>query len=164
MKFYIPFGDWSHDGHGMCENVLVEAESMDKLYKAVDKIKEKYGKDFFYYFANECENPVLSTTIIQALVDTGYSLDDFLKTGGLDEYDPDHDINFDEDGIKTFKDLAVFEKWIPDGRTLQGALFNLETIEHMYIHLLNAFGAEITVCKGYPYFDYETVGYGCFYH
>lgn len=34
MKFYIPFGDWSDDGHGKYENLLVEAPSMEGLLMA----------------------------------------------------------------------------------------------------------------------------------
>lgn len=38
MQFYIPFGDWSRDGHGQDEEILVEAEK---------QIKKEYGEDFF---------------------------------------------------------------------------------------------------------------------
>lgn len=47
MKFYIPFGDWSNDGHGRYKNLLVEADSMADVVSAQKKIKDKYGEDFF---------------------------------------------------------------------------------------------------------------------
>ena len=43
MKMYIPFGDWSDDGHGKYERVLVEAPSMQSLLDAQKRIYTKYG-------------------------------------------------------------------------------------------------------------------------
>ena len=34
MKMYLPFGDWSNDGHGRYEKVLIDAPSMEHLLKA----------------------------------------------------------------------------------------------------------------------------------
>ena len=34
MKMYLPFGDWSSDGHGRYEKVLIDAPSMAHLYDA----------------------------------------------------------------------------------------------------------------------------------
>ncbi len=67
MQFYIPFGDWSDDGHGKYTKVLVEAPSMELLLEAENKIKDKYGKDFFEGFADEYEAPYLSETVKEAL-------------------------------------------------------------------------------------------------
>ena len=47
MKIYLPFGDWSGDGHKQYDKVLIEAPSMEHLLNAQKKIKEKYGEDFF---------------------------------------------------------------------------------------------------------------------
>lgn len=162
MKFYIPFGDWSHDGHGMCENVLVEAESMDKLYKAIDKIKEKYSKNFFDDFATDYGSSSISKIILDALIETDYSLEDFLKTDEYNNISEDDEKEIQEKGIKSFKDFVFFKGWASDESVLNDINFSLETIEHMYIHLLNAFGAGITILEEYPLFTYETVGYGCF--
>ena len=163
MKFYIPFGDWSYDGHGMYENVLVEAESMDRLKEAIIKIKTKYGRDFFHDFANEYDNPTISKTILDALIETNYSLEDFLET---DEYNVSEEDKkeIQEKGIKYFKDFVSFKGWISEnGSEISNEVyFDLVTIEHMYIHLLNAFGAGITMLEKHPLFTYETVGYGCF--
>ena len=42
MRFYIPFGDWSGDGHERYEKVLVEAESMKKnMAKISFKVMQK---------------------------------------------------------------------------------------------------------------------------
>ena len=67
MQFYIPFGDWSDDGHGKYVSVLVEAPSMELLLEAEKKIKEKYGNDFFEGFANNYEEPFLSESVKKAL-------------------------------------------------------------------------------------------------
>ena len=164
MKFYISFGDWSRDGHGMSENVLVEAESMDRLKEAITKIEAKYGRDFFYDFANEYESPTISRTILDALIETNYSLEDFLDTDNGDNIASNEVGDIKKKGIKSFKDLVYFEKWVSNDEPgiNDDLYFNLETIEHMYIHLLNAFGAGITICEDYPCFRYKTVGYGCF--
>lgn len=89
MKFYIPFGDWSKDGHCQYEKVLVEAPSMEGLLEAEKKIKEKYGEDFFEGFANRYEDCNLSDSVKQALnenchygltlEDDWFSLDDIIK-------------------------------------------------------------------------------------
>ena len=67
MKFYIPFGDWSDDGHGKYVSVLVEAPSMELLLEAEKQIKEKYGNDFFDGFAENYEEPYLSERVKEAL-------------------------------------------------------------------------------------------------
>lgn len=67
MKFYIPFGDWSDDGHGKYEKVLVEAPSMEGLLEAEKKIKAKYGDNFFDEFANEYEDSHISENVKRAL-------------------------------------------------------------------------------------------------
>ena len=74
MKFYIPFGDWSDDGHCKYVSVLVEAPSMELLLEAEKKIKEKYGDDFFEGFANEYEEPFLSEDVKNALKENCGSL------------------------------------------------------------------------------------------
>lgn len=91
MKFYIPFGDWSQDGHRQYEKVLVEAPSMEGLLEAEKKIKEKYGEDFFEGFANQYEDCNLSDSVKQALNESCHC--------GLDLED-EYDFTLDE--IKEF--------------------------------------------------------------
>lgn len=146
----------------MCENVLVEAESMNKLCKAIDKIKEKYSKNFFDDFATDYGSSSISKIILDALIETDYSLEDFLKTDEYNNISEEDEKEIQEKGIKSFKDFVSFKGWIADESVLNDIDFSLETIEHMYIHLLNAFGAGITILEEYPLFTYETVGYGCF--
>ena len=38
MKMYIPFGDWSDDGHGKYEKILIDAPSMESLRDAQKRI------------------------------------------------------------------------------------------------------------------------------
>lgn len=166
MKFYIPFGDWSNDGHGRYKNLLVEANSMVDVVFAQKKIKEKYGKDFFYHFANIYQEPRISEEILQALCDTDYSVKEFYLS--LMCYDYDEEYQWDEIKVEkadpqTFKEFVELIEWNSE------SCINLplETIISMFIHLLNAFGAGIKVCQDYPNIakvsmDFQGVGYGCF--
>ena len=63
MKMYIPFGDWSNDGHGRYEKVLVEAPSLEHVKMAQDRLLEKYGKEFFEGYATEYEENNLRPNI-----------------------------------------------------------------------------------------------------
>ena len=42
MKMYLPFGDWSDDGHGKYDKLLIDAPDMSSLLEAQTKLKEKY--------------------------------------------------------------------------------------------------------------------------
>ena len=144
MKMLLPFGDWSEDGHCKYDLIEIEAPSMEHLLNAENKIKAKYGKDFFEHFATEYKDASIGDDVIQALFDIDY---DF----------PNKDVYCDY----TFKECIE-----QDNNN-----FEIEYIQDMFIKLLNAYGAEITVipkekrppmicnwtCEGF-----KTVGYGCF--
>ena len=72
MQMYLPFGDWSDDGHGKYEKILIEAPSMEHLLKAQQKLKAEYGEHFFSHFADDYEEPYLGEDVWQALMDSGY--------------------------------------------------------------------------------------------
>lgn len=154
MKMLLPFGDWSEDGHRHYTKLQIEAPSMEHLYNAQIKIKEKYGKNFFEHFANEYEDCSLGKEVVEALLDIDY---DFPKEG---------------DPLFTgFKSDYHFKEYVNEFEQ-EDHDFELTDIQDMFIKLLNAFGAEITIipedeqipmicnwtCRGF-----ETVGYGCFY-
>nr|DAJ96727.1 MAG TPA: hypothetical protein [Caudoviricetes sp.] len=144
MKMLLPFGDWSEDGHCKYDLIEIEAPSMEHLLNAENKIKAKYGKDFFEHFATEYKDASIGDDVIQALFDIDYDFP-----------------NKDEYCDYTFKECIE-----QDNNN-----FEIEYIQDMFIKLLNAYGAEITVmpkekrppmicnwtCKGF-----KTVGYGCF--
>ena len=45
MKAYLPFGDWSEDGHRYCDKVLVSINSMGQIFLKVGrKIIRVYQK------------------------------------------------------------------------------------------------------------------------
>ncbi len=150
MKMYIPFGDWSDDGHGKYDKVLVEAPSMQSLSDAQKRICEKYGKNFFDSYANQYDDSRLSEVIWQALADTKYPIERLI------EYE---EVN-DWYGYKSIEDMitADFNPYL-----------SLEFVEDSFIWLLNAFDAKITKLKEIPVIcnwtcpDFKTVGYGCFY-
>lgn len=156
MLMFLPFGDWSEDGHCKYELLQIEAPSMEHLLNAENKIKEKYGEDFFEHFANEYEDSSLGQEVIEALLDIDY---DFPSVG-----EPFFQ------GIKNYSFQEYIEKYSDDIKGYD--LFNLEDIQDMFIKLLNAYGAEITFVpkeKQVPMIcnwtcgGFKTVGYGCFW-
>ncbi len=147
MKMYIPFGDWSDDGHGKYERILVEAPSMEYLLNAQSRIKAIYGQDFFNGFARDYDEPYLSPIIWQALKETNYPVEDSIEF--LDEVDP----------------AKLFESDYNPAVTL-------DFVVDSFIWLLNAYGGEVTqldkrddipmICN-WTCHGFETVGYGCFW-
>ena len=149
MKMYLPFGDWSKDGHKQWDKVLIDAPSMEHLLEAQKKIKEKYGDDFFDYFAHDYEDAGLGIKVWRALEDAQYPVE------RLKEKDECNDWT----GIVDFSECY-------------GYSFNIEVIIDTFIWLLNWHGAQITrleeseeipiicnwTCPGF-----KTVGYGCYW-
>jgi hypothetical protein len=44
--FEIPIGDWSNDGHGMCDHFVIESNvSMNKIFDAYFKAQEELPKE-----------------------------------------------------------------------------------------------------------------------
>lgn len=153
MKAYLPFGDWSNDGHGQYDDILVDINSMDDLLMAQEKIKQQYGETFFKDYANTYDTPKLSKQCWQALIDHHMPID-ILEDSEL--------LYPDDDGIYNIQDYL---KAFPD------PYVNLDFIEYSFIWLLNEYGANIKIlsdeedipqinnwtCPGF-----DTVGYGCF--
>lgn len=153
MKMYIPFGDWSDDGHGKYDKVLIDAPSMDSLYEAQKRICAKYGKNFFNGYAKRYEEPNLSEIIWQALIDTKYPIERMIQIEEVNDWE----------GMSSLEEVLAAD---PNPSVC------LEFVEDTFIWLLNAFGAEIIkleereaipvicnwTCPGF-----QTVGYGCFY-
>lgn len=152
MKMYLPFGDWSDDGHGYYEKVLIDAPSMEHLLLAQQKIKNIYGKDFFKGFADKYQEPYFSDKIWESLIDTKYPLNRIAKVDSTYDYT---DLNTIEDFLKEEPKPYI----------------SIDLVIDAFIYLLNSFGAQITIldeienipmicnwtCDGF-----ETVGYGCF--
>lgn len=159
MKFFIPFGDWSNDGHGRYETVLVEAPSMEHLLNAQIKIKEKYGQHFFSNFANDYQSPQISEEIWLALIDSNYPVERFQK----------HQDDIYWDNCQTMAE--VLAKGPNNEYDETEITLTLETVIDTFIWLLNAFGAEIRICEEHEKIPmicnwtcrgFEDVGYGCF--
>ena len=148
VRIYIPFGDWSNDGHGRYEKVMVLAQSEENLRQAVDNIREKFGRRIFDEIANDYGDSSISENIYNILVDNGY---DFTKIGELEDVCDDYVPNGWQEYIKNE---------VVNGKC--GLM--LETIEDIYFFLLRLGGAKFEVCpQDIPMFTYESVGYGCFY-
>ena len=152
MKVYLPFGDWSGDGHKQFENILVDISSKEKLIVAQHRIKLKYGNDFFKTFANEYQNPQLSKNNWQALIDTNMPIFYLQK---YDECNNWSDCFSIEDALKL--DPSPY--------------LSLDFIVIAFIWIMNKHGAEITQLplsedilqiNGWTCPGFETVGYGCF--
>ena len=151
MKFYIPFGDWSRDGHEHYDTVLVEAESMEDLLRAEKQIKTIYGEDFFKGYAEKCDCPKLSAQCWQALLDNNMPVSIFYGT----------DNKKDWGNASTLKEVLEEN---PD------PFIDIEFVIDSFIWLLNQNGAEIKIIEE-PYIPeinnwtcpgFETVGYGCY--
>lgn len=153
MKMYLPFGDWSDDGHGKWDKVLIDAPSMEYLLNAQKKIKAIYGEHFFDGMADQYEEPHFSDDVWQALKDSNYPIERMWETEDWNDWSECHSID---------EVLAVDA--CPS--------LSLSFIMDAFIWLLNWQGAEITrldakddipmicnwTCNGF-----ETVGYGCFW-
>ena len=153
MKMYLPFGDWSDDGHGKWDKVLIDAPSMEHLLNAQKKIKAIYGEHFFDGMADQYEEPHFSEDIWQALKDSNYPIERMWETEDWNDWSECNSID---------EVLAV--EACPS--------LSLSFIMDAFIWLLNWQGAEITrldakddipmicnwTCNGF-----ETVGYGCFW-
>ena len=153
MKAYLPFGDWSADGHGRYINVLVNIFSMNDLLEAEKDIKTIYGKYFFGDFANESDTPRLSEECWQALIDNQMPVSILIN----------YDENNDWRGVESIKQALELD---------ESPSVSLAFVIQAFIWLLNQYGANILLlpedqeipqinsltCPGF-----ETVGYGCFY-
>lgn len=152
MKMYLPFGDWSDDGHGRYEKILIEAPSMEHLLNAQNKIKEIYGASFFSGMAECYQEPYFTETVWKALKNTNYPIERIIK------YDYYNDWN----GIKSIDQMLEEDP---------NPYLSLDLVADAFIWLLNCYGAEIvqveeehlipTICN-WTCNGFETVGYGCF--
>ena len=151
MKMYLPFGDWSDDGHGKYKNVLIEAPSMEHLLNAQIKIKEKYGKDFFHGMAENYEESYFSEEVWKALLDVDYPFERFVVVEDTNQWD---DLNSMAEVLAVDPNPCI----------------SLDFVIDAFIWLLNAYGAEIIpsdekipmICN-WTCHGFETVGYGCFW-
>mgnify|MGYP003290742793 FL=1 len=153
MKMYLPFGDWSDDGHGKWDKVLIDAPSMEHLLNAQKKIKAIYGDHFFDGMADQYEEPHFSEDIWQALKDSNYPIERMWETEDWNDWSECNSID-EVLAVDAYPSLS------------------LSFIMDAFIWLLNWQGAEITrldskddipmicnwTCNGF-----ETVGYGCFW-
>lgn len=151
MKMYLPFGDWSDDGHGKYKNVLIEAPSMGHLLNAQKRIKEKYGEYFFQGMARDYEESNFTPDVWQALIDTDYPIDRFVVVEDTNEWD----------GMTSLQEVLAVDP---------NPYLSLDFVIDAFIWLLNAYGAEIIpsdedipmICN-WTCHGFETVGYGCFW-
>lgn len=153
MKMYLPFGDWSDDGHGKWDKVLIDAPSMEHLLNAQKKIKAIYGDHFFDGMADQYEEPHFSEDIWQALKDSNYPIERMWETEDWNDWSECNSID-EVLAVDAYPSLS------------------LSFIMDAFIWLLNWQGAEIKrldskddipmicnwTCNGF-----ETVGYGCFW-
>ena len=153
MKMYLPFGDWSDDGHGKWDKLLIDAPSMEHLLNAQKKIKAIYGDHFFDGMADQYEEPHFSEDVWQALKDSNYPIERMWETEDWNDWS---NCNSIDEVLATDECPSLSISFIMD----------------VFIWLLNWQGAEITrldskddipmicnwTCSGF-----ETVGYGCFW-
>lgn len=157
MKMYLPFGDWSDDGHGKYEKVLIDAPSMQQIRNAQIGVEEKYGKDIWDGYAECYQEPYLSDKVKEALIEAEYPASRFSQY--------QDDINFDKfDSLEDIFNSDYFNN------KYEGYV-TLNVVIDTFIWLLNYHGALIkrldekdeipTICN-WTCHGFETVGYGCF--
>lgn len=151
MKMYLPFGDYSGDGHKQCDKVLIEAPSMEHLLNAQTIIKKKYGDKFFDGFATEWEEPTLTGRIWNALIVEGYPIERLIEKENTNDWS----------GLDWYE-FAL--KHLPTN-----PFVSIDFVIDAFVWLLNKFGAEIEICdEDIPMIcnwtcpGFETVGYGCY--
>ena len=156
MKMYLPFGDWSGDGHGRYTKVLIDAPSMEIIRLAQKRIEDHHGKDVWEGFARGYQDNSISNIIQELLINTNYPIERLAKY--------QDDCGFDD--FKNLNECFNSEFW-----NCSGHYITLETCIDTFIWLLNAYGARIKrleeaeniptisnwTCPGF-----KAVGYGCF--
>lgn len=157
MKMYLPFGDWSDDGHGLYTKVLIDAPSMEYVHGAQRRMELEYGEQLWDDYADDCDNPFISNIIQELLINTNYPIERFAK------YQDDNRFN----NFKNLNECFNSDFWNNEYH----CRITLDTCIDTFIWLLNAHGARIKkldnkddipmicnwTCPGF-----KTVGYGCF--
>jgi arsenate reductase-like glutaredoxin family protein len=78
MKFKLPIGDWSGDGHSQCEYYIVEANfTFDMIVEAYIKMDEEYK---ISEQCSEYEDSRLSEEFIEFLESEGLNPYDYIET------------------------------------------------------------------------------------
>lgn len=101
-NYYLPIGDWSNDGHGVCKNILIESKgTINEIRNAHFKIKKVTGIDI-HDIANEYEENTISIHKCLELMKLGLDINDYLSQNykQLDEKsileDDEYYIEYDE--------------------------------------------------------------------
>ena len=153
MLMYLPFGDWSGDGHCQYDKILINAPSMERLLDAQNIIRDEFGKDIFNQMAQDYEDYHIGSIVWDALIYTEYPLDRMVSRLSQD---------YDFDGIESINEFLAVEP---------NPYINIEFIMDIFIWLLNWAGAEITnadrsleipTINSWSCPGFETVGYGCY--
>lgn len=80
-QFYLPIGDWSNDGHGVCEKVLIESTaSLQEIRDAHFKMEEVTGINI-HKIANDYEDNTISSDTCLELIELGLDINSLLDGG-----------------------------------------------------------------------------------
>ena len=75
MKFQIPIGDWSDDGHGKCEYFPAESDkSLEEIREAHFKMEKVLGFTI-HDFCNIYEQSYIEKEYVKKISETGFDLD-----------------------------------------------------------------------------------------
>lgn len=78
-QFYLPIGDWSKDGHGECDNILIESNSsLEDIREAHFKIEEVTGINI-HKIASEYEDNTIKSDTCLDLIELGLDINNYLS-------------------------------------------------------------------------------------
>lgn len=150
MIAYLPFGDYSCDGHGQCDYELIWIDSIVELINAQENIKNKYGENFFNTFAADYEDNSLKEVHLKALIDTNYPIERLIEKDECNDWS----------NCKSIADMLTIDPQ---------PYLSIEFIKDAYIWIMNSFSANIKLtAEKIPVLGWdvanalEIVGYGCF--
>lgn len=150
----LVFGDWSDDGHGKTDTVIVKLSGQDVSDEALEasrvKSDEDFGQNLLDLFSNYEDNTI-SPELYQALVEDGF--------GGSDGED-DFIIYVVGQGVaeeaKYLSALEVFLYWL--GRNIED--FNYEVLTDEYPTLVGGYNSILKSPEGW---SSTSFGYGLYF-
>lgn len=148
-QFYLPIGDWSKDGHGECEKILIESDSsLEDIREAHFKIEEKTGIDI-HEIANEYEDNTMKSDTCLEIIELGLDINNYLS----EMYEELRKDNILDEKIYYIESYGMGKLWV-DLLNKTDKSLNIKICENKEIPIIHFYGFDR---KGR---HIKTVGYG----